>query len=246
MGNFAKWIGGGLGWAIGGPIGAIVGFALGSMFGSTTGMQQQTQSQTRNRHTTESDFKASLLVMIACVLKADGRVMKAELDVTKRFLVTNFGEDGAKEALQLLKNILEQPINEVEVASQINRYMNYSAKMQLVRLLFDIAYADGEVNTPELNVIRRISNVFNISSTEFESLKAPYVKHVDENWAYKALEIETTATNDDIKKAYRRMAMKYHPDKVHNLGEDIKKSATEKFRAVNEAYEHLKKQKNFV
>jgi DnaJ like chaperone protein len=246
MGNFAKWIGGGLGWAIGGPIGAIVGFALGSMFGNSTGMQQQTQSQTRTRHTTESDFKASLLVMIACVLKADGRVMKAELDVTKRFLVTNFGEEGAKEALQLLKNILEQPINEVEVASQINRYMNYSAKMQLVRLLFDIAYADGEVNTSELNVIRRISNVFNISSTEFESLKAPYVKHVDENWAYKALEIETTATNDDIKKAYRRMAMKYHPDKVHNLGDDIKKSATEKFRAVNEAYEHLKKQKNFV
>lgn len=246
MGNFAKWIGGGLGWAIGGPIGAIIGFALGSMFGSTSEMQQQTQSRTVNRQTTESDFKASLLVMIACVMKADGRIMKAELDVAKRFLVTNFGEDGAIEALQLLKKILEQPINEVEVASQINRYMNYSARMQLVRLLFDIAYADGEVNTPELNVIRRISNVFDISSTEFESLKAPYVKHVDENWAYKALEIETTATTDDIKKAYRRMAMKYHPDKVHNLGEDIKKSATEKFRAVNEAYEHLKKQKNFV
>lgn len=243
MGNFAKWIGGGLGWAFGGPIGAIIGFALGSLFGEST-TTSSTHTQTR-RTTTERDFKASLLVMIACVMKADGRVQKAELDVVKKFLVANFGEDGALEALQILKKLLDQPINEVEVAQQINLYMNYSAKLQLIRFLFDLAYADGDVNTPELQVIRRISRIFGISNVEFESLKAPYVKHVDENWAFKALEIETTATNDDIKKAYRRMAMKYHPDKVANLGDDIKKSATEKFRAVNEAYEHLKKQRNF-
>ena len=243
MGNFAKWIGGGLGWAFGGPIGAIIGFALGSLVGESTITKS---SQTQTRRTTERDFKASLLVMIACVMKADGRVQKAELDVVKRFLNANFGEDGALEALQILKKLLDQPINEVEVAQQINMYMNYSAKLQLVRLLFDIAYADGEVNAAELNVIRRISNIFNISSIEFDSLKAPYVKHIDQNWAYKALEIEPTASTDEIKKAYRRMAMKYHPDKVANLGDDIKKSATEKFRAVNEAYEYLKKQRSFI
>lgn len=243
MGNFAKWIGGGLGWAVGGPIGAIVGFALGSLFGST---EKVHSGQTYNRRTTEADFKASLLVMMACVMKADGNVQKKELDVVKRFLVANFGEEGALDALQVLKKLLDQPINEVEVASQINLYMNYSAKLQLIRLLFDIAYADGDVNLAELNVIQRISNTFNISSADFQSLKAPYVKNVDQNWAYKALEIEPSASVDDIKKAYRRMAMKYHPDKVANLGDDIKKSATEKFRSVNEAYEQLKKQRGFV
>lgn len=245
MGNFAKWIGGGLGWAFGGPIGAIIGFAIGSLFGdsSTTSTKR---AQTYSRQTTESNFKASLLVMMACVMKADGTVQKAELNVVKRFLVSNFGEEGALEALQILKRILDQPINEVEVAQQINFYMNYSAKLQLIRLLFDIAYADGEVNIAELQVIQRISGVFNISHTEFESLKAPYIKHVDVNWAYKALEIQSTATDDEIKKAYRRMAMKYHPDKVASLGDDIKKSATEKFRDVNEAYEHLKKQRGII
>jgi DnaJ like chaperone protein len=243
MGNFAKWIGGGLGWAVGGPIGAIVGFALGSLFGSTENVQT---SQRYNRRTTEADFKASLLVMIACVMKADGNVQKTELSVVKRFLVANFGEDGALDALQMLKKLINQPINEVEVASQINLYMNYSAKLQLIRLLFDIAYADGEVNTSEINVIQRISNTFNISSADFQSLKAPYVKNIDQNWAYKALELEPSATVDDIKKGYRRMAMKYHPDKVANLGDDIKKSATDKFRSINEAYEQLKKQRGFV
>jgi DnaJ like chaperone protein len=246
MGNFAKWIGGGLGWAFGGPIGAIIGFALGSLLGSDATSQSAQRTGTSARRTTEQDFKASLLVMIACVMKADGTTQKSELAVVKRFLVSNFGEQGALDALQILKKLLEQPINEVEVARQINQYMNYSSKLQLIRLLFDIAYADGEVNAAELNMIRRIAVVFNLTQADFESLKAPFVKNIDQDWAYKVLEIESTAGAEEIKKAYRRMAMKYHPDKVQNLGEDIKKSATEKFRVVNEAYEHLKKQRGFV
>jgi DnaJ like chaperone protein len=242
MGNFAKWIGGGLGWAFGGPIGALIGFAVGSMFDGASGAGVTQQAQ-RPRRTTEGDFKMSLLVMMACVMKADGKVQKAELDVVKRFLVTNFGEQGALEALQILKNLLNQPINETEVALQINQFMNYSAKLQLLHLLFDIAYSDGDVNASEMVVIQRVSNIFRITQLDFESLKAPYLKQKDVNWAYKALEIEPIATNDEIKKAYRRMAMKYHPDKVIDLGEDVKKSATEKFRSVNEAYESLKKQR---
>jgi len=239
MGFFGKLIGGGLGWAFGGPIGALIGVAVGSMFDKSP--SGQTSGSSQQRHTTEADFKMSLLVMMACVMKADGKVLKSELDVVKRFLIANFGEDGALEALKILKNLLEQPINETEVAMQINQYMNYSAKLQLVKLLFDIAYADGEVHSTELDMIKRISDIFRLSYQDFDSMKAPYTKTTDVNWAYKALEIEPTATDEEIKKAYRRMAMKYHPDKVHTLGEDVKKSATEKFRAINEAYESLKK-----
>jgi len=239
MGFFGKLIGGGLGWAFGGPIGALIGVAVGSMFDKSP--SGQTSGSSQQRHTTEADFKMSLLVMMACVMKADGKVLKSELDVVKRFLVANFGEDGALEALKILKNLLEQPINETEVAMQINQYMNYSAKLQLVKLLFDIAYADGEVHSTELDMIKRISDIFRLSYQDFDSMKAPYTKTTDVNWAYKALEIEPTATDEEIKKAYRRMAMKYHPDKVHTLGEDVKKSATEKFRSINEAYESLKK-----
>ena len=244
MAGFGKWLAGGLGLVLGGPMGAIIGFALGSMFegGSTTSSRQSTYNRP-SRNTTEGDFKMSLLVMIACVMKADGNVQKAELNVVKRFLVTNFGEDGALEALQILKRLLDQPLNEREMAMQINQFMNYSAKLQLVHFLFDVAYSDGHVNAAELRVIQTIASIFRITAADFESLKAPYVKNVDKDWAYKALEIEPSATIDEIKKAYRRMAMKYHPDKVNSLGEDVKKSATEKFRAINEAYEQLKKTK---
>lgn len=247
MAGFGKWLAGGLGLVLGGPMGAIIGFALGSLFegSSTTGSQQGTYTRT-SRATSEGDFKMSLLVMIACVMKADGNVQKAELNVVKRFLVTNFGEEGALEALQILKRLLDQPLNEREMAMQINQFMNYSAKLQLVHFLFDVAYSDGHVNAAELRVIQTIASIFRITAADFESLKAPYVKNVDKDWAYKALEIEPSATIDEIKKAYRRMAMKYHPDKVNSLGEDVKKSATEKFRAINEAYEQLKKDRSFV
>lgn len=239
MAGFGKWIGGGLGWVLGGgPIGALIGFALGSMF---DGSSNNTSRTSQTRRTTEADFKMSLLVMIACIMKADGKVHKTELTVVKKFLVANFGEEGALEALQILKKLLEQPINETEVGMQINQHMNYSAKLQLVHLLFDIAFADGEVHPLELNMIQRISSIFRISSADFESLKAPYNKQSDPSWAYKTLEIEPTATDEEIKKAYRRMAMKYHPDKVNNLGDDMKKSATDKFRTINDAYESLKK-----
>ena len=240
--GFGKWIGGGLGWAFGGPIGALIGFAVGSLFDSSNVEVSSTGSTSAGR-TTEGDFKMSLLVLMACIMKADGRVDKAELAVVKRFLVANFGEEGALEALQVLKNILQQDIDETQVAMQIGMHLNYSMKLEMMNLLFNIAYADGEVVTSELNVIQRIANIFRITQSDFDSVRALYMKNVDADWAYKALEIEPSASNDEIKKAYRKMAMKHHPDKVHELGEDVKKSATEKFRAISEAYESLKKQR---
>lgn len=243
MSSFGKWIGGGLGWALGGPMGALIGFTLGSMFDGTK-LSGSTSVSTNN--TTEGDFKMSLLVLMACIMKADGRVDKSELAVVKKFLITNFGEQGALDALQILKSLLEQDIDESGVAMQISQNLNYSSKLELLHLLFNIAYADGEVVASELATIQRIANIFRIDSLDFDSIKAPYMKHVDSDWAFKSLEIESTATNDEIKKAYRRMAMKYHPDKVNDLGEEVKISATEKFRSINEAYESLKKQRGIA
>lgn len=244
MGRNAKWITGGLGFVLGGPIGAIIGFIIGSIIDGASKQEDFYNTQS-DRATAEGDFKISLLVLIAVVMKADGRPQKQELDVVKRFLLVNFGEAVALDALQILKGLLQQDINEEEVAMQIKYNMNYSSKLELLHLLFEIAYADGVGHPQELAVLLRISNRLGISSLDFDAIRAPYQKTKDVNWAYKALEIEPSASPEEIKKAYRRMAMKYHPDKVASLGEDIKRTATEKFRNVNEAYEELKKMKNF-
>jgi len=257
----AKWLLGGLGFVLGGPIGAIIGVVIGKLFESTAALpgpngegryeatgstSQSAQSGYRRPTASASDVRVSLLVLIACVMKADGRVKKVELDLVKQFLVRNYGEQGALNALQVLKHLLEQQINPTEVAVQIAANVNYSTRLELVHFLLELANADGDFCDSEKRVIDQIVSGLNISAADYRSLLALYQKAEDPDWAYKALEIEPGATNDEVKKAYRRMAMKYHPDKVAGAGDEIKEKATEKFRAINEAYEAIKKQRGIA
>ena len=243
MAKFGKWIGGGLGWALGGPIGGIVGFMVGSMF---DGGQEAVKRGTRgySSRTTTGGYVMSLLVLVAAVMKADGKVLKSELDYVKRFLVHNFGEDSAQEAIKMLRDLLQQTIPVNEVCRQIQANMNYSARLQLVHFLFGIAQADGQVDPRELDLINQICNLMGIQRNDYESIQAMFVPNTDSD--YKILEIERTATDDEVKKAYRRMAMKFHPDKVSTLGTDIQNAAKEKFQKVNQAYENIKKERNIA
>ena len=242
--SLGKWILGGLGFAVGGPIGALIGVFIASLFDSShtieAGEHQQGIPHPGRSHTTQGDIRVSIIVLLACVIKADGRVLKAEITSIKPFLLRNFGEEGAKQALQLLKQLLEQDINPVAVSQQIRQHVNYSVRLELVHMLLEVAKADGEVADSECQVIETISMNMGIADADYQSLLSLYRKQTDANWAYTALEIEPTATDDEVKKAYRRMAMKYHPDKVANAGEAVRQQATEKFRAINEAYEHIK------
>lgn len=236
--NYGKWIGGGLGWAFGGPLGAIIGFALGSIFSNTSESEQYIGTTSQQR-----DFNVSLLVLSAAVMKADGSVKRSELDYVKRFFLTNFGQERAEKYILMLREILKQDIQVFEVSQQVGRFMDYSSKLQLLHYLFGIASADGSTHDNEIDVISTIAKYMGISSADFQSIKAMFVQQVDN--AYKILGIDSNATDEDVKKAYREMAKKYHPDKVAYLGEDVRKSAEQKLQEVNEAYEKIKKQRGF-
>jgi len=244
MGKFGKWIGGGLGWAVGGPIGAIFGFVVGSLFDSSIVDDQQRVTTGYYGHTTTGGYVMSLLVLIAAVMKIDGKVLKSELDYVKKFMVTNFGEPSAHDAVKLLRDLLKQTIPVNEVCRQIKNNMNYSARLQLLHFLFGIAQADGRVDDGENRLIEHISSEMGINSSDFKSIQAMFIRDIDSD--YKILEIEPSASDDELKKAYRRMAMKYHPDKVSHLGENIQKGAKEKFQKVSEAYENIKKERNLI
>lgn len=240
MGNFGKWIGGGLGFAMGGPIGALLGFLVGSVVDNTT--VQTSGYSTSERSTAPGDFGMSLLVLVAAVMKADGKVVKSELDYVKQFFVRQFGQSSAREALLMLKDILKQDIPVKDVCNQISLNMNYSSRLQLLHLLFNISGADGHISTSEIEAIEKISGYLGITSSDYASIRNMFVPETDSS--YKILEIEPAATDEEIKKAFRRMAMKYHPDKVSHLGEEFRKTADEKFKKVNEAYEKIKKERN--
>ncbi len=235
QGGYRKWIGGGLGWAFGGPLGALLGFAFGNMFDDMGGGKYETQP------TLLGDFNISLLVLSAAMMKADGTVKKSELEYVKKFLKQNFGQEAAEDYVLMLRKILKQPINLQEVGQQIGRFMDASSKLQLMYYLFGIALSDGDINDVEINILQQISAYIGMAYSDFESIKARFVKEKDS--AYKILEISPDASDEELKKAYRDMAMKFHPDKVAHLGDEVRKAAEEKFKDVQKAYDLIKKQR---
>jgi len=242
MGMFGKWLGGGLGFVMGGPIGGLMGFIVGSVIDSTT--QDSTVYTTRPARTTQGDFSMSLIVLVAAVMKADGTVVKSELDYVKQFFVRQFGQESAKEALLMLKDIIKQDIPVRDICLQIGRNMDYSSRLQLLHLLFNISLADTTIHPKEIELLEKISGAMGVASNDFLSIKNMFIPETDSS--YKILEIDQVSTNEEVKKAYRRMAMKYHPDKVSHLGDEFRKSADEKFKSVNEAYDKIKKERNMV
>lgn len=236
--KFGKWIGGGLGWVTGGPIGALLGFVIGSMVDNIK------VSKVAPGQTTTNDFMVSLLVLTSAVMKADGRILKAELDFVKRFFLNQFGEAQARQYIQLLRDILKQDVPLRDVATQIRQYMEHPARLQLLHYLYGISQADGEVHPRELEVIDQIARYLGISESDHQSIRAMFVK--DTAAAYRILEVPETATDEELKKAYRKMAMKYHPDKVAGLGPEVQKAANEKFQQLNAAWEEIRKQRNIT
>ena len=244
MANFSKWLGAGLGWTFAGPIGGILGFVLGSFvdefsesellaMNKTTGKQQSTQS---------GDFEISLLVLAAIVIKSDGDVDKRELEFVRSSFISMYGQERANHAFKLFKGIIaNNKISTRQVCLQINKHMNHPSRLQLLHFLFGVAKSDGMVTENELNKINTIAGYLNINHHDFDSIKAMFYNEVDSS--YKILEIDKSASDGDVKTAYRKMVKKYHPDKLRNLGPEHTKGAEDKFRQVQRAYEHIQKER---
>ena len=242
MGFFLRLVLTGLGWAFGGPLGGIIGYAIGTLFsGSGPRVIRSEVTDTFGNTQEKRDFNVTLLVLSAAVMKADGNVKRSELDYVKRFFFQNFGQDRAESYIKMLREILEKDYNLYEVSQQVGRYMDYSSRLQLLHYLFGIANADGLISQEELSVINTISDYMDITNSDFQSVKAMFIKETDS--AYKILGIDASASDEEVKRAYREMAKKNHPDLVSNLGEEVRQAAEKKFQEVNAAYEAIKKQR---
>lgn len=238
---------------------AVVGFIIGSLLdqynrqtASAKGEQARRTYSGGNddpfsyyrRQSARFDIQTMLMALSAAVMNADGKILKAELDYVKQFFNQQFGPNFTKEHLQTLKYFLDSgniPLQ--EICSDIRMRMPSEVRVQLIHYLFGIAKADGDVSVVEMNTIQRIATMLGVPGVEFESVKNMFYRNVDSD--YKILGIESTATDDEVKKAYRKMAISFHPDKVAQMGEEYQKGAKEKFQQIQDAYEAIKKRRGF-
>lgn len=249
MSRFSKWLGAGLGFTLGGPIGAIVGFAIGSFVDEFNiedikleGKSYEEKAKSKRKLNTQSgDFEISLLVLASIVIKADGKIDERELDFVRSQFLGMYGKERANNAFKLFKGIVKKDVSARQVCIQIRGHMPHASRLQLLHFLFGIAKSDNNVNEKEIEEIRKIAGYLYINQYDFESIKAMF--YDASGSAYKILEIEKTATNEEIKAAYRRMVKKYHPDKLQDLGEEHLKGANAKFQSIQTAYESIKNER---
>jgi len=235
--------------------GAFLGFVIGGFIDNYQVVINKAKSQAKSegrqfktedlfqyyqQHTSQHDVPTILMALSAAIMKADGKVVKSELDYVKTFLKQQFGENYSTTHLQTLKHFLdagEIPLD--KICSDVRTRMQPEVRVQLLHYMFGIAKADGVVSEIEISVLSRIASMMGVSSVDYESVKNMFYRNVDSD--YKILGIDSNATDDEVKKAYRKMAIKFHPDKVASMGEEYEKGAKEKFQQIQGAYDNLKK-----
>ncbi len=262
-----KWIGGFLGFITGGPLGALAGLALGALFDrgldevnkqggdshsysaphSTYSGQNQAYEGQRN------SFMFSLLVLASYIINVDGKIMHSEMEMVRRFLRQNFGEAAKQQGEEILLKLFEQQkrLGMAEYRTviqdscrQIRSNMLYEQRLQLFNFLVMIAQADGMVVAEEVNALKEVAVNMGLSTEDVDqmlNLHAGSSAKGNLEEAYKVLGISPSATDDEVKAAYRKMALKHHPDRVATLGEDVRKAAEKKFQEINDAKDKIYK-----
>lgn len=237
--GYAKWIAGALGWVMFGPIGGIVGYFIGSSLDDDKKVSGPTANNSANE-TARNSFLVSLLILSAAVIKADGKTTASEIARLREFFTRNFGSHAGDEAVSMVQRIMQQDFNLYEVCVQIRSNMDYSQRMQLYHYLVSLGACDGLAQS-EIDILEVIANYIGLIKSDADSVMAQF--RPDNTSNYRILGISPAATNDEVRKAYRQMAVKYHPDKVASLGPDVQKAAEEKFKAVSQAYEAICKER---
>ena len=258
---FVKWIGGIIGFMIAGPLGALAGYALGSLFdGSGTGESYYDEYNAREQYRNDSyrrgtntdmgqrnSFLFSLLVLTSYIIKADGKVMHSEMEHVRNFLRVNFGESAQVQGDEILNKLFEQQKKMdaqrqgsyrdivMQSCSQIASNMTYGQRLQLLSFLADVVKADGIIDPSEVNALREVARAMRMSDSDVDSLLNLQDSSKSLEAAYKVFGLSPSATDDEVRKAYRALALKHHPDRVATLGEDVRKAAEKKFQEINAA-----------
>ena len=251
-----KWIGGILGFMSGGPLGALAGIVLGHYFDNMLDdvNTQETQgvfggysaSQARAAQGQRNSFLFSMLVLSSYIIKADGKVMHSEMELVRNMLRQNFGDVASQQGDEILRRLFDEQkrVGEqqfkntvADCCRQIAMNMDYAQRLQLLNFLVMISQADGRVDPSEVVAMKECAQWMQMSAAEIDSMLG--MGKDDLESAYKVLGVSPDATDAEVKRAYRNLALNHHPDKVAALGEDVRKAAEKKFQEINDAKERI-------
>ena len=225
---------------------------------SQQGYQQQGYGQQHAYEGERNSFMFSLLVLSSYIIAVDGKIMHSEMELVRRFLLQNFGESAKKQGEEILLKLFEQQKRMgmqqyrsviQDSCHQIRANMMYEQRLQLLNFLVMIAQADNVVSAEEIQALKEIAIHMGLDPSDVDQMLGMHGGSSSSGSssttsledAYRILGITPDASNDEVKAAYRKMALKHHPDKVAALGEDVRRAAEKKFQEINDAKEKIYK-----
>lgn len=254
----------------GNVLGAIAGYCIGSLLSDATSTAERENGFNGNGNTFRNDysdtqfnqrpfeedrnsFLFSMLVLSSYIIKADGKIMHSEMNCVRNFLRNNFGEQAVRQGEDILLKLFEMQKQQGATTFketirkscvEISFHMNIGQRLQLLDYLIIIAKVDGIVSPEEVYALKEVAAYLGLSAQDVDSMlnmEASSNQQIGLDEAYKILGISPNATNDEVKAAYRKMALKHHPDRVTTLGDDIREAAEKKFQEINNAKERIYK-----
>lgn len=248
MGWLGKIVGGTIGFALGGPLGAIAGAALGHTFDANHEPYYRDARRRLSHHEqSQMTFFVATFSMLAKLAKVDGHISPEEIQTIEDFMARdlNLNPESRRFAAQVFETAIESPMSFQDFAGQF--YQHFQQQPQLLDLMIDVLFrlsvADGHLSTSEESLIRSAAAIFNFGERKYNELKSRYAP--DSERYYAILETDSRATNEEIKKQYRKLVKEYHPDKIaaKGLPEEFTKFANDKFREIQEAYDAVKQER---
>ncbi len=232
MPKYEKWLGASIGWAVGGPLGGLLGYLAGSLTG---GNESNPAKPTEG----VTEFEVNLIVLASHLIKIDGYVNNREIEFTKQFFNAHFNDAYAEKRAQIINHCLHKEYDLNIVCDQMRMYTSLSTRVQVVRFLFDLATSDGDLHEREQYFIFRIAGYLNVNDVEFRRLKKEHLEERPQS-AYEVLGVRVEMSFEEIRTAYRKLVLKYHPDRNKNAGEQEKKELNRRFQLIQEAYKQIK------
>ena len=263
MSWLGKFLGGAFGFLLGGPLGAILGVSVGHHF--DLGMEDSDNRERLSpgdQHRIQMAFFTATFSVMGHLAKADGRVSPAEINLAKQIMDNmRLSGDMRETAIRLFQEGKNRDFPLHDVLAQFRR--ECPRRTNLIRMFLEIqvqaAMADGDLNSTEDRMLINICRQLGIARFEYEQIKLqllaqqrfyryssgrryqPTTPQDSLADAYAVLGVRTTATDTEIKKAYRSLISQHHPDKLvaKGLPEEMMTLAKEKTQQIRKAYETI-------
>jgi DnaJ like chaperone protein len=205
------------------------------------------QGQTEAR----KNFVSLLVHILVKIAQFDGTATKAELQAISNFFRTHlrYNQEQMYWVKELIKDASSNTDSLETLLSQFRESFAYEPRLILVELVYQVLFTNHHVSDHELELAQNIAEYLNILNYDLLTIQSKYIHRrkaaaTKEEEYYEILGLQAGTDFEQIKKSYRKLSMKYHPDKVGHLGEEFRKVAEEKMKEINGAYHHFKTKYN--